>query len=574
MSERFADALALAQRGDFAGAERLLIALRVREPNNADVAHLLGNILHAKGAVEAAIAQFAIAQELAPNDPVIAFNRAAALAGAQRHGEAVDAFAQAVALNPKDSEALFARGASLATLQRYDEALAAYDAAYAAGLTDRPQLYANRGAALAALKRHAEAVAALDRALAANPNDASALFNRGAALMELQRPADALRDLDRLLAIKPNHQQGRAVRGVVLALLGRFDEGIALIDAAIAVDPARVELQERRGFALTIANRGDEALEAYARVLAVAPGNVAALYGAADALLAKGDFAAGLDYYEHRVAKQALQSPLPVWTGAEPLAGKSILVQGEQGFGDLFQFCRFIPMLAAQGARVLLQERPQTEALMRSLAGVAQFVRRGETPPPTDFRIPLCSLMRAFNVRLDTIPANVPYLSAEPARVAQWRARLGPSQIKRVGIAWTGGVSQALQRARPLDHAALERILSGADAQFVSLQMDDAVEADLLRAHGALSFGDATADFAELAALIETLDVVVSIDTGVAHLAGALGKPVHILLPWFADWRWLRARSDTPWYPTARLYRQSSFGDWGPVIDDVCAALQ
>jgi ADP-heptose:LPS heptosyltransferase len=210
---------------------------------------------------------------------------------------------------------------------------------------------------------------------------------------------------------------------------------------------------------------------------------------------------------------------------------------------------------------------------MRSVEGLAECVPYNAPPPRCDYRIYNASLLRALGLRLDTIPAPIPYLHADPARVAHWRERLRPTQRRRIGICWGGLGGSALQRARRLDRATLERLL-GADADFVSLQFKAEDEAPLLAAHNVQNFGGDTRDFAELAALIETVDLVISIDTNVAHIAGALGKPLWILLPFTPDWRWLNDRPDTPWYPQARLFRQQSWGDWRSVADDVLAALQ
>jgi tetratricopeptide (TPR) repeat protein len=572
----FAQALRHAQRGEFAAAEQILTAVTQSEPKNADAFHLLANVLHAKGDIPGALKNFAAAAKLAPTDPVLAFNHAAVLASVNRHEEAVASFDRALALKPNDAEATFARGGSLAALQRYEDALAAYDAARAAGLTDRPELYANKGSALAALGRHKEAIDALDRALAANPNDVGANFNRGGALFALKRNDEALEALNRALARAPNHIMAHSLRAPIQAEAGRFSEGLADADFAIAREPNRVEHLKRRAYVLSVANRRAEALEMFDQILARAPDDPEALYGKADALLSEGDFANGLDFYEQRFGGGKVllgKTPdSPRWTGAEPIDGKTILIQAEQGFGDLFQFCRFIPLLAERGARVIMQEREQTHTLLRSLPGLSEVVPLQATPPH-DFHIPLCSLMRAFDLRVETIPANIPYLSAPPKRIEQWGLRLGPTQRRRVGICWGGLAYQALQRARSLDLQSLDRLL-GAPAQFISLQFDADTVMSVLAKHNVPEFGPDTTEFSELAALIENLDLVVTIDTNVAHLAGALGKPMLLMLPHTADWRWLQNRDDSPWYPNARLFRQTRWNDWSDVVERVTQALQ
>lgn len=536
----FTEALALFQRGDLPGAESALSVLLAREPDHLDALQLSASVRHARGDFAGALDLFDRAAAGAPDHLGITFNRALTLAALKRHGEAVGGFARVLAAQPSDQDALLANAASLTALNRHAEALACYDAVRALG-SDPANMDVLRGAALLALERWAEAVEALDRAVLRVPGSLMA----------------------------------RAARGTALANVGRFDEALADIDWALERDPERVDLWRRRGFVLTAANRGAEAIPAYERVLRANPDDAQAANAIAYALLADGDFERGWAMFESRLRLPNVSprpaTSAPLWTGKEPLARRSILVQGELGFGDLFQFCRFVPELARRGARVMVQERPQALALLRSLDGVAELVPQNAPAPQADFHIPMASLMQALDVR--EIPASIPYLHADPARAAAWRDKLGAARKRRIGVCWVGGMAQAMQRWRRLDVASLDRLL-GADAEFVSLQLDDGAEGPIVQKHGARSFGRETADFAELAALIENLDLVISVDTGAAHLAGALGKPVWIMLPFYADWRWMRDRTDTPWYPHARLFRQKSFNDWAPVIDGVLAALQ
>ncbi|MBN8606276.1 MAG: tetratricopeptide repeat protein [Caulobacterales bacterium] len=567
----FAAALALFQRGDLAGAERALRTLTARAPGDAQAVHLFAAVLHAKGDLAKAAEWFARAGALAPKDAAVAFNHGAALAAAKRHAEAVDAFARVLVLKRGDVQALLARGVSNAALRRHAEALADYDAALAGGF-DRPELHANRASALAALGRYEDALAASVRAPA---DDVGVLFAKASSLQALERHEEALSVFDRLLVLRGDHLGARAGRATALASLGRAEEGLAEIDAVIARQPERVDHWSRRGYVLGVMNCDVEALTAYDRVLAATPDDADAMYARADVLLVQGDFEQGFAAYEARWrvrgAPPMPNGDAPVWLGAEPIEGKSVLLQWEQGFGDLFQFSRLASVLAARAGKVYLQERPQTLALMRSLGGVEVIDARAPAPR-VDFRTPLMSLPLALGLRVENIPARIPYLSAPPEGVAHWAAQLGARARRRVGVCWTSGGRGARQFWRRLDRAALAGLLE-AEADFVSLQYDVGAEKDLLRARGVRDFGAATADFAELAALISNLDLVITIDTGVAHLAGALGKPVWVMLPHHCDWRWMRERADTPWYPQARLFRQTRFGDWDGVIAAVHAAL-
>lgn len=565
-----AEAFERFQRGDAAGAKVMLLAIVERNPEEADALHLLGAIHHAQGDLPGAAAYFERAHNASPYDAEIAFNRAVILFTLARHAECIDACGAFLKLRPGDPEALLMQGASFAGLGRHQDALAAFDQTY----EHRADVHVRRAASLMHLGRIEDALTAAARACGIDPNNADAHYHRGQAFAALELWREAAEAYDIAVKLAPAKIAIRAARAPALANVGRFEDALADMDLALARDPERASYHGRRGYVLSAANRPEEALAAFDRVLAQTPYDARTTYAKADLLLGGGDFERGLPLYE---ARRALGTPrritppsqAPLWRG-EDLDGKTILVQGEQGFGDLFQFCRFIPELAARGAKVILQERAQTRALMQRLAGVAEFVAASEPAPAADYHVPLASLMLALSVRVDAIPAPIPYLHAEPERVTRWRETLGAHQRRRIGVVWSGVARHAMQSWRSLDESALAQLLQ-ADGDFISLQME---ESPIAAMRSVRQFGNAIADFAELAALIETLDAVVSIDTGVAHLAGALGKPVHLMLPFRADWRWLRDRADTPWYPNMRLFRQPRFGDWQSVIANVHAALQ
>lgn len=561
------EAFELFQRGDVAGAEAILKDLLARTPDDPDALHCMAAIHHQKGDLAGAASYFDRAREASPYDAEIAFNRTVVLFSLGRHTQTIAACEHFLTLRPGDPEALLMQGVSFAALGQHEAALAAFDKTY----EHRADVHARRAASLLQLGRTEDALVAAARANGIDPRNADAHFHRGQAFAKLELWREAAEAFDAAVALAPKVAI-RAARAPALANVGRFDDALADIDAVIAANPARPEALARRAYILSAAGRAAEALEAYELALKQAPNDAATIYAKCDLLLGGGDFERGLPLYEvrHKVHRPfAPVSSSPVWNG-EPLDGRTILVQGEQGFGDLFQFCRFVPELAARGAKVVLQERAQTRGLMASLQGVAEFVPITEPAPAADFRISLASLMRVLGVRVETIPAPIPYLRAEPERVERWRELLGATDRRHVGVVWSGVTKHAMQQWRSLDDRALAQLLS-VDADFVSLQME---HSDGAAARGVRQFGADVADFADLAALIQTLDVVVSIDTGVAHLAGALGKPVLLMLPFRADWRWLRDRADTPWYPNMRLFRQTRFGDWSDVIGGVHAVLQ
>jgi hypothetical protein len=296
------------------------------------------------------------------------------------------------------------------------------------------------------------------------------------------------------------------------------------------------------------------------------------------ASLITGDLPRGwVEYQWRRKAPIAGLSPRDfpqaLWLGEQEIAGKTILLHSEQGFGDSIQFCRYAPLVAARGARVIMEVEAPLRNLMTGLAGTAEIVAKGSPLPDFDLQCPLPSLPLAFKTGLDTIPQNMPYLRAPKQAMAHWAALLGAKRSPRIGLAWAGNTRHVRDGERSMRLRDLLPLLD-IDATFVSLQKEvRAGDAEILANSGMRRFGEQLGDFSDTAGLISQLDLVISVDTGVAHLAGALGKPVWILLTHAPDWRWLLDRDDTPWYPTARLFRQADSREWGSVVARVGEAL-
>jgi hypothetical protein len=324
--------------------------------------------------------------------------------------------------------------------------------------------------------------------------------------------------------------------------------------------------------------RPAEAIAAYDLALAADTSNAEAHFNQSICRLLTGDFTRGWRQYEWRAKAKGTDGPRsypqPLWLGESPLAGRRILLHSEQGLGDALQFCRYAPLAAARGADVYLQVRDPLFPLLQRLRGVRKLIREGDPLPEFDVHCPLLSLPLAFGTTVDTVPANVPYIEADPSRVEQWRERLGTSRGPRVGLVWSGNPGHRNDRNRSIPLGEWRELLA-VPVEFVSLQKD-LLPADLnvLAEVPALRhFGDNLADFADTAALISLLDLVVSVDTSVAHLAGAMGKATWVLLPFAPDFRWMVGRDDSPWYPTVRLFRQPTIGDWQSVTERVAASL-
>ncbi|TWA82751.1 tetratricopeptide repeat protein [Azospirillum brasilense] len=434
--------------------------------------------------------------------------------------------------------------------------------------------------------RHAEAVALIGAAVARDGLNTDFLGNLGAALKAAGRYDEAIRHFARALALEPAARGVPGNLGSALAADGRIGAAVPWLGRAAALDPAHFETLLNLGIALRDAGRFDEAETALETAKSLRPDHPHPVCELAVLKLALGDFERGLALYERRwdyTGQTAAVSGKPVWRGEE-IAGKTILLYYEQGLGDTLQFVRYAPLLADRGARVLLIVQPELRRLLASVRGIDHLATYDDAAGLPDFDLccPLMSLPFAFATRIDGIPAGKPYITPPPDLAAAWVERLGWSQTGesadkrpvRVGFVWSGNprrhdpTSHAMDRRRSVPFALMEPLLSVPGIEAVSLQVGDAAE----QARAAIAAGllidpmASATDFADTAAIAAHLDLVITVDTSVAHLAAAIGRPVWMLSRSNACWRWFRGRDDSPWYPTMRLYRQDSPGDWGPVM--------
>jgi tetratricopeptide (TPR) repeat protein len=417
-----------------------------------------------------------------------------------------------------------------------------------------------------------EALSLYAAAMKADCGSAEAASNHGVVLNELNRPADALVSLDRALILRPDSVPALYNRGNALLALNRLAEALRSYDRAIALDRSHVDAWYNRGNALRELRRHDEALASFRQALVLAPARHDIGVNAALTLLRMGRLREGFAAYECRPGPGDADLPGRPWRGDAPIAGKTILLQAEQGLGDTLQFIRYAPLLAAQGAHVIAAVPAALKPLIAGMNNVAALTA-GEAPPPCDFHCPMMSLPHAFGTELATIPARVPYLHAPPERIAQWPRPATAG--RRIGLVWAGSAGFAGDRHRSIPFARLAGLLAARDAAFVGLQRE-VPPGDLAAVAAAgrfINLGPDLWDFADTAAVIAGLDLVIGVDTAVTHLAGAMAKPVWVLLPHSPDFRWLLDRADSPWYPTARLFRQPAFGDWESVIAHVADAL-
>ncbi|HEY4029362.1 MAG TPA: tetratricopeptide repeat protein [Caulobacteraceae bacterium] len=426
--------------------------------------------------------------------------------------------------------------------------------------------------ALRALGRREAVLERYDRAVALDPGSAEVHFNRSIALLDLGRTDEALDACDRVLALKADWPPAHSHRGYLLRRLKRLEEALASHDQALALDPSKYESHYNRALTLQDLKRLPEAIAGFDRAIALRPGANDPKVSRAAALLMAGDFERGWPALEARWGRPLLRATLrdlgrPPWLGGDDIAGKTILLHAEQGFGDAIHFARYATLAADRGARVILEVHPALVALMRTLKGPQAVIARGDPLPAFDLHAPLLSLPLAFGTTLQTIPAPPAYLAADPAKVAHWAERLSSKTAPRVGLVWSGNPAQDNDRNRSVALGELLAFLpDGID--YVSLQTEvrqsDSAALGLGRVR---HFGKALADFTDTAALAAQMDAVLSVCTSGAHLAGALGVDTRVMLTNVGTcWRWLTAREDSPWYPSMRLYRQGPDNDWRPVF--------
>ena len=556
-----------------------------KNPNNADYFSNLGTMLKRQARFDEALKSFDLALSLKPDSADTWSKLGNVLQRQERFEEAILAYDHALDIDPRPGEeknpiqatALYKRGLCFRHLRRFEEACTSFDRALTI-YPDHFEALNDRGRTLLDLWRIDEALMDFRKAIEIEPNSVAPLNNCGISLIRLRRYEEALEILDRALSISPDVAELFINKGNALKHLGRFDEALASFDHAIALRPDYAEAYSNRGNCLDEMGRYDEALSCYEDALALQPDHADTHWNIAVNRLRAGDLRTGWVEYEWRWKTKSIQVKhrhfrQPLWIGAEPIDGKVLLLHNEQGLGDALQFFRYVPLLAARGTRVVLEIDGSLKELLSGLAGVSHCVTKGETLPDFDFHCPLTSLPLAFDTTLGKIPSAVPYISVG-AHATDWGIRLHSRNLPRVGLVWSGNPNHTNDRNRSMPLECLLPLLD-VKAQFVSLQKDirPSDQAVLGERNDILHLGAELQSFADTAALIEHLDLVISADTSVAHLAGALGRPVWIFLPYVPDWRWLVDREDSPWYPTARLFRQSQTREWDSVIEAMRRAL-
>lgn len=549
-----------------------------QNPQSADYYSNLGTVYQARGAFDAATEQYLHALKLKPGQAETYGNLGSVLLAQGKLDTAIGCYQRAIALTPHQAELHFHLGNAFYGAGKLDEAVNCFEQAIALQPT-YAEAHCNLGNALLAQGHVQEAVSRLQAALMLAPHLAEAHNGMGNAVAACKLYENARELYERALAIKPDYAEAYSNYGTLLEAQGKLAEAVEKHRQSLRFNPDSAEAHNSLGNALGALGQLEEAVAHFHRALALKPELTEARYNLGMVQLCAGDFAAGWMNYEWRwhADKSPLHKPpflQPQWQG-EPLHGARILLHAEQGLGDTLQFLRFVPMVQAAGGSVVLMVQKRLHRIAAELPGLADVVSPHDPLPEFAWHCPLLSLPLAFGTTLGTIPAQTPYLSVPEEAHQKMKALPWPSEGLRVGLVWAGNRTHLHDRARyrSIPLPLLKPLFEQEGIHWFSLQIGEAVH-ELGNAPGAIAdLSASVSDMADTAAQIAQLDLVITVDTSVAHLAGALGAATWLLLPLAAEWRWMRARSDSPWYPTLRLFRQPAPGDWEPVVEAVRRAL-
>lgn len=508
---KFHEALLLHQQGKLLKAQALYEDILKLQPRHFDSLHLLGVIACQTNNLPKGLELIGQAIALNPENPVFYSNQGNTFQALMQFESAIASYNQAITLNPDYAEAYNNRGSAFQKIKQFDNAIENYNRTISLK-PDYADAYYNRGSALQELKRFAEAVRSYDRAIALNPDFTDAYYNRGNALKELKLLEDAVKSYDQAIALNPDHAEAYLNKSLTFLLGGDYDNGWALYEWRWK--------QEK----------------------------------------------------SPSIQKRNFTQPL--WIGKESLIDKTIVLHSEQGFGDTIQFCRYSKSVAELGARVIMEVEQPLVRLLQDLPGVSDVLAKGSSIPPFDYHCPLLTLPLVFRTNIQSIPYAEKYLRSNTSKRSYWASKLGDIKKPLVGLVWSGSPMNKNDNNRSIFLAELIQNLPSY-CQYISLQKEvkDIDKKTLERNSSIRHFGDELNDFADTAALCELMDIVISVDTAIAHLSGALGKETWVLLPFSPDWRWLLDRNDSPWYRSVKLYRQPAIGDWDSVLSDVSDEL-
>jgi len=542
------------------------------EPDNFNVLQLLGSLLAQIKKYSEAIKYLSKALKINPGDDRTQCNRGIVLNELKRFEEALVSYDQAISINPNYGDAFNNRGIVLNELKRFEDALVSYDQA----IVIEPkfaQAYYNRGIVLQALKRFDESLVSYDQAISLNPNYVNAYNNKGIVLKKLELFDKALAVYDKAISRVPNCAKIYYNQGKTLQELNRHDEAIASYDQAIAIDHNYLDAYNNLGNTLQEIKQFDKALANYNHVITLKPEYADALFNKAILLILMGDYIEGWQLYEWRWKQEHnINSIRPykqaLWLGNESLTNKTLLIYIEQGLGDYIQFVRYAFLVKSLGAEVILEVPSVLMSVFRSLKENFILIESGKLLPDFDYHCPVMSLPLAFKTKVKTIPTPYPYLYVNKDKKQQLNKKFDKKTVARIGLVWAGNPHHKNDRKRSLLLKQFSSLLT-LPFEFHSLQKDirEIDVQTIIDFPQVRQYKDELYDFSDTAALIDAMDIIISVDTSVAHLAAAMGKDVWILLPYLPDFRWMLDREDSPWYPSVKLYRQEKINNWDNTLE-------
>ena len=550
---------------------------RAIEIDPADsIAHCnLAMLLVGIGQKDSALGSFEAAIKHDASNFAAYFGRGAILQERKQWADSLQAYQRAIYINPSDAAAHYNLAVVAKELQRWDDALTNCDRAIS--LSPKfSNAYARRGEILQELKQYPAALSSYDQAISLAPDDANSFSNRGVVLQSMGEFRAALTEYDHALELKPMNPEAWFNRGTVLKELDDPRGALVSYDRAIALRSTYEAAYVNRGTALEDLGLVQEAIASYRNAIRLNPDLPEAHYNLALSSLRLGDYATGWREHEWRwraksgsIYRERRDFAEPLWLGKESIVGSTILLYAEQGLGDCLEFCRYVQLVANLGPRIVLEVPKPLVGLLASLVGVEQIVAFGDPLPHFDVQCPLMSLPFAFGTTLETIPSPAGYIKNDADKLFAWQHRLGAKTRPRIGLTWSG-----VSHKRSFELSRFIPYLSDSFDYFCLQANVTASDQETLANSKIFQFGELIRDFTDNSALCACMDLVISVDTSVAHLAGATGKSTWILLAWAADWRWLMERDDTPWYNSARLFRQESAGDWDGVFERVANELR
>jgi tetratricopeptide (TPR) repeat protein len=574
----YAYAFSMHQAGNTRDAVPLYQQLHKQFPDNAEILTLLGIAWLQLENISEGIRLLKQSLNISPNQPVALFNLGDALCTLRHFDEALINYDQAIIFSPYRPEIYNNRAIALNELMRFEEALLSCDCPIALNPYSADAHY-NKGNSLNGLKCFNEALAAYESAILLKPDFVFAYNNRVNILSGLNRFEEALISCDSAIELNLDFAEAYSNRGYILKKLNRFEEALISCNCAIKLKPDFADAYCNRSIILIELKKFEEALIDCDNAIVLNPKSAIAYFNKALTQLLLGNYEEGWKLYESRwegnLKASARVFNQPLWLGDALLSGKTILIYEEQGVGDVIQMCRYLHLLNALGANIILEVRSQLIPLLLTLKGNIKVIEKGDDLPLFDFYCPIMSLPLALKTTVETIPKGVPYLFVDSDKQKIWQGRLGEKTKKRIGFVCSGSATHnddskrsiLLKFMRPLlnlpfEFHLLQKEISAEDVSVLTEFPQVNIHHENLH------------DFADTAALVNEMDLVISVDTSVAHLAGALGKSVWILIPWVPDFRWLLDRTDSPWYPTVTLFRQPELGNWKRVIEDVCQRLK